>query len=519
MEAARSGSPPQHIKRRAPRQSSPRQNARLTAADHPGSIDGVKAKSPIARLEGDCFGEADVRVRKVRGTETISRLFRFEIEVFVPSAGLDVAPWEGEAIALCFDVDGVEARRISGEIAEVHDNLDDEARLIVLVLVPRARRLTLVTTQEIYMGLSVPEILRQKLDGIGLSVPSAVKLSLSGEYPPLEFVVQYKESDLDFVQRLAEHAGISYFFEEEGADRLVFTDHKAGFHPVAGLAEVPFRPRGERRDIFELTARRRSIPAVFIEQDYNYRTPLVDLTGSAPASLGRAGGVVDYAPHVKSPEAAAALARIRAEEADSTHLVYQGKSDVCGLSAGAVVTAGHHGKLGDTPLLLVSVEHRLSQVAGPHQSEGGEGYENAFTAIDAALTYRPPRLTPKPRIHGLLTGVIEPDLPGDETRFSKVDESGRYTVRFLFDTAPPGERKASRPVRMIQAHAGPGYGVHLPLKPGIEVLLAFLDGDPDRPLIVGAAPNPLTPSPVSRANATANRIVTETGIVIEMKDA
>jgi type VI secretion system secreted protein VgrG len=153
---------------------------------------------------------------------------------------------------------------------------------------------------------------------------------------------------------------------------------------------------------------------------------------------------------------------------------------------------------------------------------GGTGTERSYTntihAIDARLTYRPPRRTPKPRIHGVLTARIEPG-PGEQIgEFAQLDEDGRYTVKFYFDAGAAAGPLSSRPVRMIQAHAGPYYGLHMPLKPGIEVLMVFMDGDPDRPLILGSVPNPITPSPVTKDNATMSRIKTVSGILIEMKD-
>ena len=99
-----------------------------------------------------------------------------------------------------------------------------------------------------------------------------------------------------------------------------------------------------------------------------------------------------------------------------------------------------------------------------------------------------------------------------------MDEHGRYWVRFHFDTAAPGQTKASRPIRMAQSHAGAGYGMHFPLRPGVEVLLVFLDGDPDSPVIAGSAPNPATPSPVSATTASLNRIVTSSGVSITIRD-
>ena len=124
-----------------------------------------------------------------------------------------------------------------------------------------------------------------------------------------------------------------------------------------------------------------------------------------------------------------------------------------------------------------------------------------------------------PKIHGLLTGLVEPRPDARLGTVADLDEEGRYTVRLLFDASPLDERQgSSHRVRMIQLHAGPDYGAHFPLKAGVEVLLAFVDGDPDRPLIVGAAPNPVTRSPVTAADSLMHRLKTSTGILIEMKD-
>ena len=114
--------------------------------------------------------------------------------------------------------------------------------------------------------------------------------------------------------------------------------------------------------------------------------------------------------------------------------------------------------------------------------------------------------------------MVETDAQGAVGKFAKIDGEGRYVVKFLFDTAPPGERKASRAVRRIQPTAGPNYGMHFPLRPGVEVLMVFIDGDPDRPIIVGAVPNPVTPTPVDAGVSTKNRIRTESGVLFEIED-
>jgi type VI secretion system secreted protein VgrG len=254
-------------------------------------------------------------------------------------------------------------------------------------------------------------------------------------------------------------------------------------------------------------------------QDYNYRSPHLDLTATHESPLGHGGGVVEYGAHHKTPAEGARFSKIRAEERDAQNRVFVGASDLPAFAAGARFKLDDHPRLGDVDLLLVEVEHRFEQVVGTHGGQGGQGYRNTFRATLAERAYRPPRVTPRPRMHGVITAVTEPAAEGQADCYAKIDGDGRYHVAFYFDTVAPGSRtRPSRPVRMMQPHAGPGYGMHFPLKPGVEVLITFVDGDPDRPIIAGAVPNPATPSPVRRPNALENRIQTVSGVHMVFKD-
>jgi type VI secretion system secreted protein VgrG len=163
------------------------------------------------------------------------------------------------------------------------------------------------------------------------------------------------------------------------------------------------------------------------------------------------------------------------------------------------------------------VEHRVVQALGiPGALPEAPGYFNPFRAVPAERTYRPPRVTPRPRIHGLVTGFIDAGDPSASASYARIDEQGRYLVRFMFDATPSESRPPSRPVRMVQNHAGENYGTHFPLKPDVEVVIGFIDGDPDRPVIVGALPNPLMPSPVTSASPGVHRIRTSSGITVDI---
>lgn len=475
------------------------------------------------RLESDDFSCDDVQIYEIAGNERLGRLFEIAISVVttVPE-GLDLTAVEGATATLVFQVDQQDVRRLHGMIAAIDDYLDTQpdTRSYRLLLVPRAHRLTLVRTQEIFMDLSTPDIIKKKLELVGLGTDD-VEFRLSNTYPPREFVVQYQESDLAFISRLAEHEGITFFFEHEsGVDKIVFTDRNDGFRPLVGHENIPFRGRGDKRDIYRVESTTRVIPKTHVVHDYNYRLPLVDPTGSVDAPSGFGGGFVEYGAHCKTPQEATQLAQIRAEETESGHRVFTLESDLAWIASSACFTLEGHPRLGDTEFLITDVQH-----AGrfPVTIFGGKQeipYTNTFHALEKAITYRPPRITPKPRIHGVVNGIVAHEIEGTESLFARLDDQGRYLVRFLFDMSQTGDRQlVSRRIRMAQPHAGANYGHHFPLKPGTEVLIGFIDGDPDRPLILHTAPNPLTPSPVAQNCAPAHRIKTATGILIEMKDA
>lgn len=474
------------------------------------------------RVESEQFDCNALQVFEVEGREAISRLFSFDIGVVsTSSAGLDPEVVHGALVSLVMEVGGLEVRRIHGMVAEVEDLLDTEpsTRTYRLRLVPRMFRLSLVHTQDIFMGLTVPEIITKKLELLAFT-PDDFELRLLSTHPVRDFVVQYRETDLAFVQRLAEHEGISFFFDcSEGKDKLVFTDHQAGFAPVPGHTMAAFRGKGDKRDVFTLTSRTRVVPHAHVVHDYNYRSPQVDPTGTAEAPSGLVGGTVEYGAHVRTPAEAATLAQVRAQETECTHLVYKGRSDLGWVSAGFPFTLDGHPRLDDTGLLVTEVEHRVRKPVAL-QSQGEIPYGNTFHAIASSLVFRPPRITPRPRIHGVLHAVVEGETAGMETKFARLDDQGRYIVRLMFDTSGAEGRAAfSHRVRMGQPHTGTSWGMHMPLKPGTEVVVAFVDGDPDRPIIVGAVPNPITRSVVIDKSAPAHRILTATGILIEMKDA
>src|SRR5262249_45271604 len=150
-------------------------------------------------------------------------------------------------------------------------------------------------------------------------------------------VVQYRETDLAFVSRLAEHLGIAYFFDHEGgADKVVFTDRNDGFARLDRFPRMTYRTRGERRDIFRLEAERHLFPASYAGLDYDSRAPHLELTSTYEHPAGYAGGVAEYGSHHRAPADGDRLARVRAEEREAQSRFFRGESELAELGAGMV---------------------------------------------------------------------------------------------------------------------------------------------------------------------------------------
>ncbi len=470
------------------------------------------------RFESRAFPEGAILVAEVKGQEAISKLFDFTILAVLSDAhGLDSDALAGADATLVFERGGAEIRRLSGMIASVDDQLDTETMHMTyrIRFVPRAFRLTLQETLDVYMDVTLPELIGKKLQAWGFVAGDDFAFRLYDQYPKREFIVQYKETDLAFLSRLTEHAGVSFFFEQRGDHEvMIFTDKNAGFTLVEGAETAIFRARGERRDVFHLETSTRLVPGQYVVRDYNYRTPGVDLIAAAGARTQLGGRIIEYGAHFKTQEEGDKLAKIRIEEQLASRRVYKGASDIATLIGGSRRKLLDH-PWGDIDLVITEVTHTAKNpVLGLAASEG-PSYANTFHALPLDQPYRPPRVTPKPRVNGVLTGVIDSASRG---QYAELDDDGRYKVKFLFDTAERGEGQASRPVRMLQPHAGPGYGMHFPLRTGVEVALTFVEGDPDRPMIAGTAPNPQTASPVTAGNATRNIIRTGAGNEINIDD-
>lgn len=327
---------------------------------------------------------------------------------------------------------------------------------------------------------------------------------------------------------MLEHEGIFYHFEHHPEHTtLVFGDQPTACNKVEGSSTFHYRTQvgGTRapeavveESVFELTLKQQAVTGEVVLGDFNYRSPAKPMYPKASVSSPAAFGTqYDYGDHFKDDDEGNALAAIRAEEIACGKRRYHGTSDARGFRVGSVFTLCDHYRSDiNIDHLLIGVTHHGSQ--GFATSDADEHptatYSNEFTTIPADVVFRPARTTPKPVIPGTLTAKI--DAAGDG-KYAELDDQGRYKVKFPFDHSDKKDGKASRLVRMAQPYGGDGMGMHFPLHKGTEVLITHVNGDPDRPVIAAAVPNPVTGSMVKDKNQTQSVIRTggKNAVVLE----
>ncbi|NUP05229.1 MAG: type VI secretion system tip protein VgrG [Polyangiaceae bacterium] len=458
--------------------------------------------SEAAWLQSEVLGQSPIVARSLEGTDELNRSYAFRVHLELPIASL--APDDLEALldkpaSLAFRQEDVTLNRFNAVVVDVaaQSDVEHDKTDLFLELRPVSWLLSMRKGSEIFLSRTIPQIIEEKLTSAGLGSGRDFVLSLRDSYARREFTAQHDETDLAFVMRLAEEAGIATFFEErDDHDAWIFTDTSASYRP-GPRPQLRVRTRAEHPAAFDVRRHLRRVPAEVVTHDYNYRTPMLALkSDEAIAKAAARGTWVEFGHDPKTETEVRELAQIRSEEWAARHHVVEGSSTDSSLRAGRVldiVDAGGN----ETRVLVTRVDYAFRKGG----DRGDVGWVNRFSAIPYEVRFRPQRVTPVPRISGLVHGVVDGAVRGE---YAELDEQGRYFLRMAYDRSGRTDLGATHPVRMMQPHAGAQYGMHFPLRPGADVLVGFVNGDPDRPIIVGTAPNPVTVSPVSLQNQTQN---------------
>ena len=469
-------------------------------------------------------------VVRFKGDEGLSRSYEFDI--LLASEDPDVDPED-----LIYRPATLTIRRDQGDLP-FHGwlSLFEQGRqtghlfLYRAVLVPKLFWLGYTHHQQIFLSQSLPEFLSAVLKDGGLANDD-YELRLKENYQTREYVCQYDESHLDFVNRWLERDGLYYFFEQgQNKEKLIITDSAQSHAPRPDLSKLQYSPRSglEGAHLQEVVSqiditqhRQRGRVRV---KDYNYRTPSLALNQEAEVSPDGLGEFYVYGGDARNPDEIKKLARVRAEEYKAAEKIYSGSSSIPYISPGYLYDLSDHYRSDANGRLLVTGVHHQGRQVGyllegmgrtPSEEDRKPLYQNRFQAMPAAVQFRPEPKTPKPRVSGSLPAHVDSAGSG---QYAELDDQGRYKIRMPFDLSGRSAGKASHRVRLAQPYAGEGYGFHTPLHKGTEVLVTFIDGDPDRPVIASAVPNPETAGPVKDSNQTKSILKTGGSNRLEIED-
>lgn len=469
--------------------------------------------------------EVRFEVVSFKGYEALSQPFHFTFELYSESADLAVRQLLGKKASFTLQVLG-KTRTLHGMVAYCRIlHPIEKGYLYQLRMVPRLCRLEMIQTNEIYLEQTLPDTLNQVLEA-GEFDTSEYDLQQLGDYRQWEFRCQFGESHLSFLQRITEREGIYYRFEHLDEHAKVIFHDASSQHlkdPQATLVyrpETGMVPKTEEGLLTQWISHGEPLPRSITLKDYNSNTPSSQIQGQAQVDEQGFGSIYRYCDNLINTEEAEKLAEIRAQELMMKSEIFHGESRDVSLQTGLAFTVEGHFRTTDTgdfyPFVIehegVNPAFRRLQPAATAQAP----YSNRIQALRTSLQFRPAITTEKPRFHGVLNAFID---AGEDERYAHIDAEGRYKVILPFDRErSPGEGKASCWIAMMQPSAGTGGGMHFPLLKGTEVLLSFIGGDPDRPIISGALPNAAHPSVVKDENKTRSLLRSASGNRMELED-
>jgi type VI secretion system secreted protein VgrG len=485
-------------------------------------------------------------VVRFQGEEGLSQPYRFVITIACSDSGLALSKLL--KASCCFRLHQQQGlpQDFHGMLSEVRILSSTYQTLYLQVtLVPRLWALTLGCQCKVFLNQSLPEILKTVLtDQQQHGVMPAFTLKLMRNYPAREFVCQYNESSLQFIARLMEQAGLYYYFEQrEQQEHLIITDHQMTHQSKPNTQPVRYYPSqgdmmaGTENLLTQFTAIIGHLPNQVLLKGYNHeRSSQVVLSKGkvehpsafskiyqslmkqeeVPESLGT---YYRYGEHFTQQADGDQLVKNSIQQLQHQANYYEGESRVPWLQAGYLCSLQDHFLDSfNQSYLVTQVSHRGDQSAElkmPVVPIDAVRYSNSFIAINSSYQYRHPCRTPRPLISGVIIGTIDASGSGEQ---AMLDKQGRYKVILPFDLSGKHSGKASHWLRLAQPYGGKKGGMHFPLCKGTEVLIAFIHGDPDQPIIQSTLPNADNPSVVTEKNAAVNKLCTPSGNKITLDD-
>ncbi len=444
-----------------------------------------------------------LRVRDFTLREALSEPYELRCDVVVPD-DTDLEALLGQDLVFTM-TRGDEEERVAGLVTEVRSERESRADAgelhLSLRVQPALAMLALRRNSRIFQEKTVEEIVQAVLDEAFGPYGRSAELSLEGSYEPREYCVQYEESDLDFVHRLLEEEGIHYQFDHEGDIEKMLLGDSNGAFTDAGAIDFVAAHVGitESNAISVLRPRRRAAVTHVQLRDWNFLSaaePIGAEAGEEDPDFAGERRIYDHGIDRKlTPALLSARATPRVEAHRLAGRTSYGTSHAIKVRAGRIFALNGSPTLGaDGSYLVTSVTH------GTRTEE--LRYESHFDCIPSETVFRPARVRSRPLIEGVEAATVVGPA-GEEIH---PDEHGRVKVLFAWDRVGPGDETSSCWIRVEQPWAGDGWGWMFIPRIGMEVVVQFVDGNPDRPLITGCVYNgeklPPYPLPDEKTKST-----------------
>jgi type VI secretion system secreted protein VgrG len=459
-------------------------------------------------------------VRRCSIREQMSRLFRLDLNLISKKHDLNFDDLIGKSATVRLELAN-QTRYFNGFVSRFVQTKSERSYAVYqMTLVPWLWFLTRTSDCKIFQQsmqeppdeMTVPGIIKKVFKDAGFE--DFRDDGLSETYRTWEFCVQYRETAFNFVSRLMEQEGIGYFFEhQDGKHTLVLTDSINAHTPFENYDTVPYHPhRQGSRDkeaVTDWVVEKELQPGTFAHNDYDFEKPkqavqkalVVKSTITRPHDKADFE-IYDYPGEFLAHDEGESLAKLRIEELQVQHETLRGQATALGLCAGCTFSLESHSR-GDQNREYLILNTAYDIDAGEFETGRGGADEPSWTcqltAIPSGQPFRPARLTPKPLIQGVQTAlVVGPS--GEEIH---TDEHARVKVQFHWDRYGNHDENSSCWIRVSQPWAGKGWGSQATPRIGQEVIVEFLEGDPDRPIITGRVYNGNNKPPYGKAGVVS----------------
>lgn len=447
-------------------------------------------------LQIDSPFKDDLLLTNFSGHERLGSLFEYHLDCLSLEESLDFNKIIGKSVTVSMELTETTKRHFHGYVTEFrYVGIRDRYHRYQATIRPWLWFLSRTADCRIFQDMKVPDIIKAIFKDHGMP---DYEVKLSSTYRTWEYCVQYRETDLNFVTRLMEQEGMYFYFKhEDGKHTLILADAKGAHETFPEYASIKFFDEGEMKreadHIDDWRIGMQIVPEKLALTDYNFKKPKVDLINKDQETYkhAHAGGeheIFDYPGEYSEAGEGKEYAKYRIEELAAQYERATGAGNAKGIAAGYLFSLTDFvRKDQNQEYLVISVSHDIQsdEMTSTGASGGDISYNCRFEVMPTTRPFRSPRTTPKPIVQGPQTALVVG--PSGEEIYC--DEFGRIKVQFYWDREGGKDENSSCWMRISNAWAGKNWGsIHIP-RIGHEVVVSFLEGDPDKPLVTGSVYN------------------------------